>query len=64
MSPDGNLGFSPGQQDVRMMPLLLSQLAHAIHKRQRRLEIRKLESTRDVMLVDNFPIGQLMAEFV
>jgi hypothetical protein len=64
MSPDGDLGFSPGQQNVGMMSLLLGQRTHAVHKIQRGLEIGKLESTRDVMLVDNLPIGQLMAEFM
>ena len=46
------------------MPLLLGQGTHAIHKIQRRSKVRKLESPRDVMFINDLPIGQLVAEFV
>jgi hypothetical protein len=45
-----------------MMALLLGHLTHSIHKSERGLEIRELEGTHNVMLVDDVPlrgIGQL-----
>src|SRR5579862_8515333 len=41
--PRLNLRFPPGQKNIRMMPLLLCQRAHLIHKIQRGLKIFELK---------------------
>src|SRR5579864_6156293 len=56
VSPEGNLRFAPGQQDVRVMSLLLGYRAHPVHEIQCLLEIGEGEGSRDVVLVDHFPV--------
>jgi len=62
--PDSDFGFSPREQDVGMVALLLGDCAHAIHEVERLLKIRKLERAREVMLVDNLPVWKLVGEIV
>src|SRR5258708_26338567 len=62
MREDDDVYLSPGERQVRMVPLLLSQLAHLVDKRERLPEVRKEESFCDVMFLDHLPIGHLIRE--
>jgi hypothetical protein len=57
VGPERDLGLTPGQQNVGMMALFLSQRAHAVHEVERILEVGKSESASDVVLVDHSPLG-------
>src|SRR5580658_1807080 len=54
--PRGNFRLPPPQQNIRMMPLLLGNRPHLIHKRQRLLEIRKRKRPHNVMPVHHLPL--------
>ena len=62
VSPQGNFRFSPGQQNVGVMPLRLSHRARSIYKIQRLLEIRKRETACNVVLVDDLPLRHLLVK--
>ena len=62
VGPKGDPHFSPGEQDVRMMPLFLGDGADTIHKVESFLKIGEREGARDVVLVDYIPIWQLVTE--
>ena len=47
-----------------MMALFFGQLANPVHERKRLLEVRKLEHSMDVVIVDHIPVWKLMAEGV
>jgi hypothetical protein len=53
--PDSDLRPSPTVANVWMVPLLFGEFGHAIHKRLRIFEVRKLVFFAQVMLRDNFP---------
>src|SRR5689334_24909457 len=59
MGPQRDLDLTPGQHDVGMMSLLLRDLAHAVHKSERLLEIRKGKAAQQVMLFHRFPLRNL-----
>jgi len=64
--PGRDFSFAPPEQDVRMMALLLGNSAHFVHEGQSRLEIGKLVSADEMMLINNLPsrgIGQLLMNF-
>jgi hypothetical protein len=62
MRPDGDLGFSPGQQDIGMVSLLFGDGSHPVHERKGLLKIRELEYAMDVVLVDDLPVGKPVAK--
>jgi len=62
--PQGDLGFAPGQQDIGMVALLLGHGSYAVHEGEGLLEIGKGEGAREVVLVDDLPVGELVAEVV
>ena len=62
--PQRDLSFAPGEQNVGMMALLLRDRTYAIDEVERLLEIGKLECAGDVVLVDDVPVGELMAKRV
>src|ERR1700740_2579284 len=55
MRPSRNLRLAPPQQNIRMMPLLLRNRPHLIHKRERLLKIRKRKRPHDVMPIHDLP---------
>ena len=57
--PEGDVCFSPREQDVRMVSLLFGDRANAIHEIQCLLEIRKTKLALEVMLVVDRPIGDV-----
>jgi len=64
VGPDGDFGFSPLQQDIRMMALFLGDSADAVDEVESIFEIGEAEGAGDVVLVDHVPIRELMAEGV
>lgn len=60
--PDLDLDFSPGEVNIRMVPLLFSQSAREIHKLERLGEVGELEFLLDVVLTDNGPPMHLVKE--
>ena len=64
MCPDGDLGFTPGEQDVGMMALLFGDGSGFVDEVEGGLEVGKGEDAGDVVLVDDVPVGELMAEAV
>jgi len=54
--PHRDLGFAPGQQNIRMMPLLFGERSHSIHEIKCLFEVRELEQASDVMLIDHAPL--------
>jgi hypothetical protein len=59
MRPDRNLRFAPAKADVGVMPLLFGYFTDAIHKFERFAKIAELASLLQMMLVYNFPTGDL-----
>src|SRR6202012_2145980 len=59
MRPGSDLGLAPAEQNVRMVTLLFGNRAHTVDKSQRRLEIRKLVTSYNVVLVNHIPMGEL-----
>ena len=47
-----------------MVALFFGHGSHAVHKGQGFLEVGEGESARDVVLVDDLPVGELVAEIV
>jgi len=59
MCPEGDFDFAPGQQDIGMVSLRLSNVANPIDKFQSLLEIGECKRARDVVLVDDLPMRPL-----
>ena len=57
--PGRDPDFSPGEEDVRVVPLFLCKLAYAVHKLERPAEIGELEGLRDVVFFDDVPAVHL-----
>jgi hypothetical protein len=57
--PESNFDFTPGEQNVGMVPLLFGDLAHFVNEGERLLEVWKRERTGDVVLVDYLPVSPL-----
>jgi hypothetical protein len=53
--PRCDLNFSPGKEDVWVVPLLLHKLAYAIYELERFAKVGKLECLRDVVFLNNIP---------
>ncbi len=53
--PGGDLDFSPGKEDVWVVPLLLRELAYAVYEREGSAKIGKREGLRDVVFLNNIP---------
>jgi len=62
--PEGDVDFAPSESDVRVVALFFGDSTDFIHERKGVLEIWERELARDVVLVDDAPVGQLMAEVV
>src|SRR5580692_10201943 len=62
MGPGGDLGLAPGQQNVGMVPFLLSDITDAIHEGQRLVEIGEAKFAMQVMLVRNVPLRNLLVK--
>ena len=59
MRENGDLYPAPGEQQIRMMPLLLGNSSGPIHKIESGLEIRKSKHAMEVVLIDNLPVRNL-----
>jgi len=55
MRPGRDFDFSPGKEDVWMVPLLLGKLTYAIHKLEGFAKVLKSERLRDVVFFDDVP---------
>jgi len=62
MRPSRNLRLPPPQQNIRMMPLLLRDRPHLIHKRERLLKIRKRKRSHNVMPIHHLPPRHLFRQ--
>ena len=58
--PGGDLDFSPGKEDVWVVPLLLRELAYAVYEREGSAKIGKLEAPRDVVFRNDIPSVHLL----
>src|SRR5580700_2193477 len=54
---NGDLGFPPRKQNIRVMALFLRDGAGAVHEVESLFKIRELEYLVQMMLPDDFPIG-------
>jgi len=61
--PGRDLDFSPGKEDVWVVPLLLGKLTNAIYKLEGSAKVRKLEGLRDVMFFDDVPPVDLLLKY-
>ncbi len=59
---DLHVHLAPGQAQIRMVAFLFSHRAHAIHKIEPRFEIGERKTFRDVVLLDDLPVGQLFGK--
>ena len=57
---DLNVHFPPGQAQIGMMAFRFRDGADAVHEIERGFEIGKEEALRDVMLLDDLPLRQLL----
>lgn len=57
-----DLRLPPAQQNIRVVPLRLRNLPHAIHKIQRLPKIRKPETPVQMMVLRHLPLRQLRLE--
>ena len=56
MSPDGDLGFAPGDADFGMMVYSLSQLSRGVGEIECLLEVAEFEGLLQVVFIDDPPI--------
>lgn len=56
VSPNGDLGFTPGDTDFGMMINGLGQLSHSVGEIKRFLEVSEFEDLLQVVFVDDLPI--------
>ena len=61
---DRNLGFAPGEKNIRMVALLFGDCAGTVHEIKRFFEVRETKCPVQMVLVHDLPIGQLSFEFV
>src|SRR5262249_49406759 len=59
--PDRHADLAPGEQNVRVMSLLLGEVTDLVGEGERRLEVGELEGLLEVVLVDHVPGGELGA---
>jgi hypothetical protein len=64
VGPGFYFGFSPGEEDVRVMALLFGDGAHFVYKRQRLSEVGELEFAHDVMPFYDFPLRRLFSQII
>ena len=60
--PGRDLDFSPGKEDVRVVPLPLRKLTYSIHKIECVAKVQKLEGLRDVVFRNDIPSVHLPFE--
>src|ERR1041385_5270037 len=53
--PESDFCLTPRKKNVRMVPLLLRNLAYPVHKSERLAEIRKLEGLAKMMFAHDAP---------
>src|SRR5712692_5343958 len=58
--PGRDLDFSPGKEDVWVVPLLLRELAYAVHELESLAKVGKREGLRDVVLLNHIPSIHLL----
>ncbi len=58
--PGRDLDFSPGKEDVWVVPLLLRELAYLVDKLERFMKVGKREGLRDVVLLNHIPSIHLL----
>jgi hypothetical protein len=59
VSENCNLYPAPGEQEVRVMPLLFGNGPRAVNEIESGFEIREFENAMQVVFVHHFPAGQL-----
>ena len=62
MRPGRDLDFSPGKEDVWVVPLLFRKLAYAVYELEGFEKVRKLETPRDVVFFDDLSAVHLLFE--
>ena len=60
--PGRDLDFSPGKEEVRVVPLLLRKLAYAVQELEGFVKVGKREGLRKVVFFDNVPAADLLFE--
>jgi len=64
MGPDRDFYSAPGQENIRMMPLVFDDCADFIRESQSLLEIEKREGASDVVIVDDLPVRDFFEKVV
>jgi hypothetical protein len=60
--PGCDLDFSPGKEDVWVVPLFLRKLPYAVYELEGFAKVGKLEGPREVVLLDNVPSAHLLLQ--
>ena len=60
--PGRDLDFSPGKEEVRVVPLLLRELAYAVYELEGFAKVGKREGLRKVVFFDDVPAVHLLFE--
>src|ERR1700723_3029679 len=62
MRPRGNFRLPPPQKNIRVMPLVLRNRPHLVHKRERLLKIRKRERPHNMMPIHYLPLRHFLRQ--
>ena len=60
--PGCDLDFSPGKEDVWVVPLFLRKLTYAVYELEGFAKVGKLEGLRDVVFLNNIPSAHLLLQ--
>jgi hypothetical protein len=61
--PGRNLDFSPGKENVWVVPLLLRKLTYAVYELEGFAKVGKLEGLRDMVFINNVPSVHLLLQW-
>jgi hypothetical protein len=60
--PGRNLDFSPGKEDVRVVPLFFRKISSLVDEFEGFAKVGKLEGLRDVVLLNYIPVVHLLLQ--
>jgi hypothetical protein len=60
--PGCDLDFSPGKEEVWVVPLFLRKLTYAIYELEGFAKVGKLEGLREVVFLNNIPSAHLLLQ--
>ena len=62
MRPGRDLDFSPGKEDVRVVPLFFRKISSLVDEFEGFAKVGKLEGLRDVVFLNNIPSVHLLLQ--